>query len=245
VAILSRIVVKFKMQEPMKSTILFSLACSLLLLLPVGMIHAQDGCEVLIPELQGFYQGKCKKGLAHGKGRAEGIDSYEGHFSKGQPNGSGKYTWANGEIYVGEWAQGKAHGKGTMTYQGESGDTAVSGIWRKGEYMGKEVPPPYQITRKRGVVRYSIHKLNNTTNGIRLTLLLAGNFNVDVEDFSMVSDSGEEYQSGRYYALQNAIVPYAVSIKYRTWNSLHSAKSEVVFDFVINEPGMFEVSITN
>lgn len=229
----------------MKSALRFFLASSLLLLLPDGMIHAQDGCKVLIPELQGFYQGKCKKGLAHGKGRAEGLDSYEGHFSKGQPNGSGTYTWANGEIYEGGWAQGKAHGKGRMTYLIESGDTVVTGLWKEGEYMGKEVLPPFQISQKRGVVRYSIRKLNDASNGIRVSLFLSGNFNMDVENFSMVCASGEEYQSGRYVGLQNAIVPYSVSIKYRTWNSLHSAKSEVVFNFVINEPGMFEVSLTN
>jgi len=229
----------------MRSTMVLILTGSLLFLFPGALIHAQEGCEVLIPELQGFYQGKCRKGLAHGKGRAEGLDSYEGQFAKGLPHGSGKYTWANGEIYEGEWSQGLANGKGTISYLVESGDSVVSGIWRKGEYMGEELLPPYQINRKRGIIRHSVFKLNETTNGIRVSLFLAGNFNVDVENFSMECDSGERYHTGRYYGLQNAIVPYSVSITYRTWNALHSAQSEVVFNFVINEPGMFEVSITN
>lgn len=229
----------------MKRAVMIFLAGSLLLFFPEGKIHAQDGCEVLLPELQSSYIGKCRKGLAHGQGRAKGIDSYEGYFSKGLPHGSGLYTWENGESYDGEWAKGQAHGTGTRIYLVESGDSVVSGIWRKGVYVGKEVLPAFQLTRKSGVIRHSAFKLNNTTNGIRVSLFLAGNFNVDVEDFSMAYDSGEEYQSGRYYVLQNAIVPYSVSITYRTWNSLRSAKSNVVFNFVINEPGMFEISITN
>ena len=100
----------------MKNVLLFFLASSLLVFSPAGLIHAQDGCEVLIPELQGSYQGKCKKGLAHGQGRAEGLDSYEGHFTRGLPHGSGKYTWANGEIYEGDWVKGLAQGTDTRIY---------------------------------------------------------------------------------------------------------------------------------
>lgn len=229
----------------MKYTRIYFLAACLLFLFPGGMIHAQDQCQVLVPELQGSYLGKCRKCLAHGKGRAVGLDTYEGHFSKGLPHGSGKYTWANGNIYEGELAKGLANGKGIMIYPFESGDSVVSGIWRAGEYMGKEQIPSYKITRKSGVIRHSIFKLNETSNGVRVSLFLAGNFNVDVEDFSMAYDSGEEYQSGRYYVLQNTTVPYSVSITYRTWNALRSAQSNVVFNFVINEPGMFEISITN
>ena len=183
--------------------------------------------------------------MAHGQGRAKGIDAYEGRFAKGLPDGSGKYTWENGDSYEGEWVKGLPQGNGTRIYLVENGDSVVSGMWSEGVYMGKELLPSFKITRKSGVVRHSVFKLNDTTNGVRVSLFLAGNFNVDVEDFSMAYDSGEEYRSGRYYILQNAIVPYSVSITYRTWNALHSAQSNVVFNFVINEPGMFEISITN
>ena len=229
----------------MKNIRSYLLACGITILFPGGFLLAQSGCEVLMPELIGLYSGKCKKGLAHGGGRAEGIDTYEGKFAKGLPNGFGKYTWANGEEYEGEWMQGMAHGKGTKTYLVESGDSVVTGIWREDIYQGKELLPSYQITRISGVVRHSIFKLNDTGNGFRVSLFLAGNFNLDIEDFSMASDSGQEYKSGRYVGLENAIVPYSVSITYRTWNALHSAKSNVVFNFVINEPGNFQISITN
>ena len=32
-------------------------------------------------------------------------------------NGYGTYTWANGDKYVGEFKDGKAHGQGTWTYE--------------------------------------------------------------------------------------------------------------------------------
>ncbi len=229
----------------MKNIRSYILACGYIILFPGGFLLAQSACEVLMPELIGSYSGKCKKGLAHGQGRAEGIDTYEGKFARGLPHGFGIYTWANGELYEGEWVKGMVHGKGTKTYLVESGDSTVTGIWREGSFLGKELIPSYQITRISGVVRHSVFKLNDVGNGFRVSFFLAGNFNQGIEDFSMASDSGEEYRSGRYIGLQNAIVPYSVSITYRTWNALHTTQSNVVFNFVINEPGNFEISITN
>ena len=221
------------------------MACSVLILFFGGIIHAQDECEVLVPELIGSYSGKCKRGLAHGEGKAVGVDSYEGKFSKGLPNGSGKYTWADGRIFEGEWSRGELDGKGIMTYPEELGDSVVTGFWKAGKYVGKELIPPYRLISKRGVTRYSISKLNETTNGVRVGLFQAGNFNAGVEDFSMACQSGSQYQSGRHFNLEDAITPYTVTIKYRTWNLGQTVQSDVFFEFTINEPGMFEISITN
>jgi len=209
------------------------------------VIYAQNDCKVLMPEISGSYTGKCKNGLAHGKGLAVGADTYEGRFSKGLPNGSGTYRWEDGRIYEGDWSKGVRDGKGSMIYPTDGLDSIVAGIWKDDEYKGKELLPPYQITMSRGVIRSSIRKVNDIGSGIILGIYLAGNFNNDISSFTMVCESGEEYQSGRYIGLQNAVVPYSVSIKYRTWNSLHSTQSEVVFEFTINEPGTYEISLTN
>ena len=210
-----------------------------------SLLMSQDVCSVLVKELAGSYTGKCKKGLAHGKGKAVGVDSYEGRFSKGLPHGSGTYTWADGSVYTGAWSNGKREGKGTMTFPVESGESVLAGIWKAGIFMGETTPPPYLVSGIRNVTRYSIVKMNETDSGVRIALYLAGNFNVDIEDFSMASDSGEEYQAGRYVGLSNAMVPYTVTIKYRTWNTFHTSQYDVFFEFTINEPGLFEVSITN
>ena len=55
-------------------------------------IYAQQSeCKVKMASISGSYTGDCKKGLAHGKGNARGIDSYEGQFSKDCLKGKG-YT---------------------------------------------------------------------------------------------------------------------------------------------------------
>ena len=100
----------------MKQIRLHRMACLVSILLFGSLMHAQDQCKVLVPELEGTYIGKCRKGLAHGNGKAVGVDSYEGKFSKGLPNGTGKYTWADGRIFEGEWSKGELDGKGIMTY---------------------------------------------------------------------------------------------------------------------------------
>ena len=94
-------------------------------------LAAQIDCQVLIPELSGEYFGKCKEGLAQGKGKALGRDTYEGHFSKGLPQGDGTYIWANGDSYTGQWEQGLRHGLGTLKYKSNGKDTVLAGIWEE------------------------------------------------------------------------------------------------------------------
>ncbi len=223
----------------------FKTSVYLLILFSGSILYAQDECKVLNPKLSGSYTGGCKKGLAHGKGSAVGIDSYEGRFSKGLPNGEGTYRWDDGVVYEGDWSKGERDGQGSMIYPTDGQDSIVSGIWKDDVYMGKIRIPPYKITMSRGVIRSSIRQINEMGSGFRVGIYQAGRFNNDIEEFTMVCDSGEEYISGRFYAIQNAILPYSVSIKYRTWNALHTSQSEVVFEFTINDPGTFEVTLHN
>ena len=127
--------------------------CFIVLLCSVSLLYAQEDCKVMMPEISGTYTGKCKKGLAHGKG---------------------KYTWADGRMYEGSWLAGERDGKGKMTYPTTDGDSIVTGYWKKDDYVGTELIPPYRV-----------------------------------------------------------------------WNQMHSQQHDVYFDFTINEPGTFEVTITN
>ncbi len=223
-----------------------TLAFLLILLLCSGAsLMSQEKCTVLVKELEGSYTGDCKKGLAHGMGLAQGTDFYEGKFSKGLPHGSGKYTWSDGRVYEGEWRKGLRDGEGTMTYPAEGQDSVNAGLWEEDVYMGKIPVPAYKITRSTGVARSSITKRSDTGSGFRLSLLLAGQNNKSIEGFSMACGSGTQFQSGSTYGIQDAVVPYSVTVRYRTWNSMHSTQHDVVFEFLINEPGTFEVSISN
>lgn len=217
----------------------------LVILFSGSIIYAQNDCKVLLPELSGSYTGKCKKGLAHGKGLAVGTNTYEGRFNKGLPNGMGKYTWEDGTIYEGNWSMGKRDGKGTMIYPGAGEDSNVTGFWKNDSFIGTNFVPPYKIIRSRSVVRSSIRKINEIDNGIRLRLYLGGAINSDISSFSMTSDTGEQFQTGELFGIENAIVPYTVTIKYRTWNHLHTQQHDVFFEFTINDPGIFEVTLHN
>merc|ERR1711990_1073570 len=56
-------------------------------------------------------------------------DVYDGDFKDGNFHGKGTYTWANGNVYVGEWKDDKKHGKATYT---------VNSGWNKGDvYVGE------------------------------------------------------------------------------------------------------------
>ncbi len=217
----------------------------MLILFSGSILFAQEECKVLMPEISGSYTGKCKKGLAQGKGLAVGTDTYEGRFLKGLPDGTGKYTWADGRVYEGSWEAGKREGKGRMTYPTVGEDSIVTGYWKKDEYAGKELIPPYRVTRNQGIIRYSIRKVNEVGSGFSVGLYLAGSFNTDIDNLTIDPSSGQHFESGRKQGIENAIVPCTVSIRYRVWNTMHTSQHDVFFDFTINEPGTFDVTITN
>jgi hypothetical protein len=201
----------------------------------------QSSCLVKLPQISGQYSGECRKGLAHGQGLSRGIDTYEGDFFKGLPNGKGKYTWANGSYYDGDWKNGVREGIGRMV----SGDTVVSGYWKADLYKGAKKMPSYTILLSRNVARYSIIKSVESGNGVLVKILLGGNDNSEVEDFSLAYTSGSEYRNAGIYGIQNSSVPVDVTIRYRTWNQLHSAQYDAVFEFTILEPGTWKVTLTN
>jgi hypothetical protein len=104
-------------------------------------VFPQD-CVVEMESLRGTYLGDCKKGKAHGKGKAAGLDSYEGFFKSGFPEGEGTYTWKNGNVYKGQFVKGFREGDGKMSYKRQNAvDSVVEGFWKKDMYMGKNEKP--------------------------------------------------------------------------------------------------------
>ena len=89
-------------------------ALTLIFIFCLSLMHgfSQQECKVLKKEIAATYDGECKNGLAHGQGKAEGTDIYEGGFKKGLPCGLGTYTWANGDVYAGDWRKGLRNGWG-------------------------------------------------------------------------------------------------------------------------------------
>jgi hypothetical protein len=201
----------------------------------------QTDCKVKLPEISGSYSGECKKGLAHGKGTAQGIDRYEGQFFKGLPEGNGIYKWANGSYYEGEWKKGMRNGQGKFV----SGDSVVTGFWKANQYQGRKQGPSYMITLSRNIARSTITKSVETSNGVRIKVMLGGVENTGIEDFSLAYTSGTEYRNVGTYGIQNSSVPLEVTVRYLTWNQLHTVQYEVLYEFTVLEPGTYNITLTN
>jgi hypothetical protein len=212
------------------------------LLLSAGGAYAQtDECRVLKPEIAGTYNGDCKKGLAQGKGIAQGIDHYEGQFSKGLPSGRGTYKWANGVYYEGEWKNGMREGEGKMVYP----DSVVTGFWKEDKYVGKKKIAAYRIITSTSLSRYTISKSAAKSNTVKIRIMQGGTDNVAVEDFSMFFDSGSEFRSSNYYGIENISYPVTIKVKYRAWNQLKTSQYDVRFEIEIAEPGSWDVVLIN
>ena len=201
----------------------------------------QIDCKVIMESISESYSGKCNNGLAQGKGIAQGIDHYEGQFSKGLPDGAGIYTWADGTSFNGQWKNGMKEGKGKMVYK----DSVVTGYWKADRYIGDKFLPPYKVTQSLSVSRYTFTKIGPSGNGLRLRITQAGSENSALENFTMVYSSGEEYRSGSKIGIQNLRFPVDVKVNYRTWNTFRTQQYSVIFEFTITEPGTWEVMISN
>jgi len=207
------------------------------------MLSAQN-CEVLLPSLKGNYEGKCKNGLAQGKGKAIGIDTYVGRFKKGLPNGNGTYTFSvSGDIYVGAWKAGKREGKGVLYLKGEKNNT-IKGFWKEDKYLGKTMPVAFKVVKKTNVSRYTFNK-KGAENKVVFTIAKGGGVDYPIEDLYFSNSSGNDYKQSQYYGFDDVKFPFDCTISYITRNATNSSKYDVHFDFTIYEPGSWEVRIYN
>ena len=94
-------------------------------------------CFVSDPELQGSYVGGCKDGKAQGQGRAEGSAAYVGEFHQGKKHGRGVKTWPWGDRYEGGFANDTRNGFGLYVWA--SGD-AYAGPWKDDAVAGRATP---------------------------------------------------------------------------------------------------------
>jgi hypothetical protein len=198
---------------------------------------------VLIPAISGNYVGKCKKGLAHGKGKAEGVDVYEGMFRKGLPNGKGTYTWSTGESYEGNWLAGQKDGKGVYTAIIDGKDSITAGVWKSGAYLGP-VPDPPKVLGNVAVDKYRFSRRGDGDK-VLIDIYLNGDYNVDLLDFTIIGSSGSDMRMGHSIGLDNVSFPLTCKVSYTTWNKAYSARHYAKFEFEISEPGNWLVVLHN
>jgi len=207
------------------------------------LLFSQQKCKVLMPAISGSYDGKCKKGLANGKGTAIGIDTYEGRFSKGYPNGMGVYTWASGNEYIGEWEFGKRNGEGIYKFKYSGKDSLQAGIWKQDRYMGPKPPPP-SILQSRNVQQYSFMKLGDQDK-FSIEIYMNAAINSTIENLRIISSFGSYQNIGKTIVYDYMEYPATFKITYITWNKLHTKQMKAVFEFEIYEPGDWMLKLTN
>ncbi len=199
-------------------------------------------CKVLLPNISSKYVGKCKKGLAHGKGMAWGVDTFRGNFSKGLPHGQGEYIWNNKVKYSGSWKNGEMHGKGKLTF---NKDSVIIGYWQNGEYLKSETsksPQAFSIIKNKNIDRCRIVK---TGSGDRILIKLQEFSGQRPYDFFSVSVDG-----GNYFKIGNSIgvlitkLPIEVNIRFTAPSKLKTITYNYEITFVINEYGTWEVTLS-
>lgn len=205
---------------------------------------SQETCKVLTDNLVGTYEGKCKKGLAHGKGKAVGTDSYEGVFSKGFPSGNGTYTWANGDIYIGKWKKGKRQGEGVLKYKINGKDTIMAGLWEDNRYLGPKPIPP-KVTEARSIDRYTIKKYGNEINRVLISFQQNGVRNPHITNLLLTTSCGIETSLGYMIGFRDFEFPIKIKLSYKTKNKLLTSEYNVSFEFEIFERGDWRVEINN
>ncbi|MBC8319441.1 MAG: hypothetical protein H8E34_01830 [Bacteroidetes bacterium] len=207
------------------------------------VLISQGKCKVLLASISETYEGKCKKGLAVGIGIATGIDKYDGRFRQGYPHGKGTYTWASGDEYIGEWDYGKRQGVGTYIFSYSGKDSIQTGIWKDDRYTGP-VPPPPNVIRSYNLQKYSFRKLGDL-NKLSIEIYMNGTINSTIENLRIFSSNGSYQNIGQKIVFDNIFFPATFKITYVTWNKLHTAKHEVIFEFEIYEQGDWLLKLTN
>lgn len=207
-------------------------------------VSGQENCKVLKPALAGTYSGKCKNGLAHGKGSAVGVDKYEGQFVKGFPNGKGTYTWASGDTYTGEWKAGKRDGLGDFSGKIGGVDSVQSGVWLDDVYKGSKPKDP-EIRYKTNVDRYSVKKTGTDKNRVQFDFIQNGSHNSGITNLILSTSSGQECKTGQLVGYNNISFPVIIKIMYSTPSKLQTATVSATFEIEVFEPGDWLIELVN
>jgi len=210
---------------------------------------AQTGnCLVAMDSIKGTYTWACNNGKANGEGISVGVDTYEGTFKNGLPEGKGKYTWKNGDYYFGGWKKGLKEGKGELHLPVNGVDSVISGYWKKDVYRG-QYEDPYKIhNNSTDIGRVGIMKIAGNQMNITVTVEnLVGGGSIYSSGFTTLTRMTDHrvtrgtYQSKSSNALTNKEITtfQNVIFPFRVW--MYFGNSNVEIEFF--EEGSYDVTI--
>lgn len=108
-----------------------------------GVETISDECGVHLSTVREVYKGGFKEGKRHGHGVivkdnftgsfSDGKNRFEGEFQEGKTIGHGKWKYANGDTFEGEFADyGNKHGHGVYTYKN---GLRFEGEWKLNDFQ--------------------------------------------------------------------------------------------------------------
>lgn len=222
---------------------LFLLPILLFSFLPLSAQNSD--CEVLMEYISTSYEGDCKKGRAHGFGKAQGVHIYEGEFKKGLPFGEGTYTWEEGRWFKGTFRNGLKNGYGKMHSNAIGADTILIGYWKNDYYIGEENLPDFEIIERLNLENISITLKDYEGASLKVRILRDKATNSSARITSLNSSSGHGRKGSGSVVFDQVKFPFHFSIYYDTPNRFNSSTINCVAEVTINTPGEWEIRLEN
>ena len=99
--------------------------------------------------------------------------------------------------------------------------------------------------RTESVSRFNLIRAVGAVDELRIRILQGGSDNRTVSNLSISSSSGDEFRTDNVYGLEKVSFPLDVKVSYTSRTQFGTSQFRVMFEFRINEPGVWEVTITN
>lgn len=213
--------------------------------IPNAQLPGDGDCKAIMNDEIVSYEGDCKRGFAHGKGKTEGDEYYEGEFKKGRPHGYGIFFWANGNRFEGYWEKGVKEGEGTLTMvRLNAPDSVLTGYWEKDKYVGEEKQgPAYKILRNMQVRRYRFQKINDIENAVEIRITRGAQRWSGYQTFVMQGTPGVEYNTSNQMGYKEITYPFQGSVSMTVPNQFNTSSYAVFFEYKINEPGRWIITL--
>ena len=105
-------------------------------------------------------------------------------------------------------------------------------------------PKPSSITKKVNVDGATLSRRGGDGNRVEVMVVRSGVPFRNLEDFTIMSNSGTPVTSGNYLGIDNANFPLQGSIRFAAMNKLNTVKYSREVSFEITEPGYWVLRIT-
>ena len=229
----------------MKQTLLILLIC---LFIDINSLDAQ--CKIYLPKECVEYSGNCVNGKAEGDSKAIGIDTFVGHYKAGYPDGFGRYSYANGDVYTGYFKKGKKFGKGTFVIKNAGAnntDSIIDGYWKDNIFNGK-FSHPFKIISKSGYIKETSFSRDPVSSINQITLIVTSD-NAGQQSISFVIPKPQlrsiNIQEGSYQILNSAETQVTKN-EYYLLNVIYPFKAvfnidEEQLEVEILEPGNWKI----